>query len=97
MVGSCSSSPRVIPPLVGSAVRSQSRNGCFGFTTTADRFNIIPMSSLSGRAAFVSVVQSADFWNLDHPSYFCRLNGARNRRVLVQRQMSAPMGVIVEV
>jgi hypothetical protein len=50
----------------------------------------------SGRAAFVSVVQTANFWQFHHSAEFGRLNSARNRCVLVEGQMSARASVQVD-
>src|SRR5215469_5546770 len=96
MVGSSPTSSSVISPLVGSALCSQSKKGCFGLTTTADRFNMT-RTAFSGGTPLISMMQSADIWQLNHSSECGRLNSARNRRVLVQRQMSTGTSVIVEI
>src|SRR6516162_61887 len=51
----------------------------------------------SGCATFVSVVQTANFWQFHHSAEFGRLNSARNRCVLVEGQMSARASVIRKI
>jgi len=51
----------------------------------------------SGCATFVSVVQTANFWQFQHSAECGRLNSARNRCVLVEGQMSARASVIRKI
>ena len=47
--------------------------------------------------AVVAVVQAADLWGRDHGSDRRRRNRARDRRILVQREMRARVQVVREV
>jgi len=54
-------------------------------------------TSFSGGAPLISMMKSADLCQLNYSCECGRLNGSRNRRVFVQRQMSAGTSVIVEI
>ena len=49
------------------------------------------------RATFVSVMESANFWQLYHRSEFWRLYPSRNRRVFIQGKVRACALVVFKV
>src|SRR5688572_10695557 len=51
----------------------------------------------SGSATFVVVMQTADVWDSDDCAAGWRLGSPRDGRVLVQREVSAPLVIIGEV
>ncbi len=51
----------------------------------------------SGRAAFVPMVEAADLGKSDNRTVFGSHDGARNRRIFVQREMRSGAFVIVDV
>ena len=51
----------------------------------------------SGSSSFVAMMQTADLWNLNNPSYLHRLNRPSYRSVFAQREVSPRTLVILEV
>ena len=85
MDGSFASSRSVIWWLVGSTVCSQSRKGCWGVITIADRFSIFMNCAVSSSLPFIPVVQVDHLANRD--DFPLRLDCSWLRRVLLQGQM----------
>jgi hypothetical protein len=51
----------------------------------------------SGSPSFVVVMQPADVWDCDDGATNCGLGGPRDGRILVQREVSAPLVIVGEV
>ena len=95
MDGSFASSCRVILELVGSTVCSQSRNGCLGVTTIADRFSILMNCVVSGSLPFIPVMQAAHLGYRDDFPLCVDCLGLR--RILLQGQMRSRLMIVRKV